>query len=109
MCHKGLGLRKQGEKRRRPDSDLEVAVEIQWHESLQLEDETTGWSKPLAKKRFNCWKSDDEVALVLKTIERSLQDALPVELDLNAFFGPVETPTVDNGLSEGSRLVYSDQ
>lgn len=98
------GSRVRGEEK--PESDLDVAVEIQWHESLQLEDESIGWTKPLEKGRYEVWASDEHAEIVTRMIDPSLRGALPVELHLQAYFGPVETPAIHSGIEDSSRVVY---
>lgn len=70
----------------RSDSDVDVAIEL-----CTL----PGDSSPLVTFMFE----KDE-------LKRSLQAALPVDVDLQWYGGPVETPTVHAGLEHSSVLVY---
>jgi predicted nucleotidyltransferase len=70
----------------RPDSDIDVAVEIR-----KLPGDTG------ARTTFTCEG---------KGLRISIQPLLAISVDLQWYGGPVETPTVHAGLEESSTLVY---
>lgn len=80
-----FGSRAKGTER--PDSDLDIAVSI-----LPM----PGDSGPLAT-----WIGESE------DLSASLQERLPIAVQLEWYGGPVETPAIHAGLNAGSALVYN--
>ncbi|WP_174425519.1 nucleotidyltransferase family protein [Cupriavidus basilensis] len=79
-----FGSRVRGTER--PDSDIDIAVEIRT---------LPGDSDPLVTFMFEADK-----------LSASLQPLLPYHVHLQWYGGPTETPTIHAGLSQSSILVY---
>jgi predicted nucleotidyltransferase len=79
-----FGSRVRGTER--PDSDIDIAIEIQ-----KLPNDSCAWTTFVYEK---------------ERLKAAIQARLPMPVQLEWYGGPIETPTIHAGLQESSIVVY---